>query len=246
MDREIFIERPDELKSPPQKDKVIIEQKDDKILIHAPEVSKSHAVITIKNGEVFISDLDSLNGVYVNGFRIKEAMLNCRDNVVIAKKWPINSQLLKLFKTIDPDVDPNDYKKEFLTLKKVYEDYQVDKRNCNKIHQIKINILRVLMVTVPAVLFYAWATHKVPDPKNPSNMIMRIPEYFPIYLTISAVFPIFMNFLNLENKKAISLEREFKDRYICPKCKRVLNQDWYILRKGKECPWQDCKAIWSD
>lgn len=237
MDREIYIVRPDKLIPLPQEGKVKVELKDDKIFIHAPEVSKPHAVITIKNDEIFIKDLDSLNGVYINGFRIKEAMLNRkgRDKVVIAKKYPIDSTLLKLFKKeIDRDIDPNDYKEEFLELKKVYDNYQIDKKMAIRKHQNKTNIQRFIIVTLPTVLFIIIA-HK---------WLALGDMYFPIYITLSAALACLLPFVNTENNRLQETDRMFKKKYKCPKCKLMLNQEWDVHREDRECP--RCKAIWSD
>ena len=254
MDREIFIVRPDDDKlEPPRPDGgVKTNFEDDKLFIHSSKVSKEHAVITIRGDEVYIKDLDSLNGVYVNGFRVKEAMLSCRDNVEIAKLYSISPMLLKdVFKKINPEADPKDYRKEFLELKNVCEKHEKDKRVCNRKHQMKINLLRILVVTVPAIAFMLWAKHPVPNPdfgvvEKAPKTVERIKDYFPIYLTISAVLPIFLNLFNLENKKAIFLDRNFKLKYRCPKCKRFLNQDWYTHRAEKKCSNEKCQAIWSD
>jgi len=48
-----------------------------------PQVSKRHAVIRSKNGVWTIEDLNSTNGITVNGVSVKRAELNNRDRIRI-------------------------------------------------------------------------------------------------------------------------------------------------------------------
>lgn len=102
---------------------------DNSTVINKPDVSNYHARITITETDVVMEDLDSTNGTYINGFRIKEAILNCRDKVTISKQYTLSEDfLLKIFRHIDSQVNPNDYTKEFLSLKEVYEKYHKEKK----------------------------------------------------------------------------------------------------------------------
>jgi pSer/pThr/pTyr-binding forkhead associated (FHA) protein len=48
-----------------------------------PDVSRHHCRFTYKDGAWFVSDLHSMNGVFVNGARVAEAVLKERDTVAI-------------------------------------------------------------------------------------------------------------------------------------------------------------------
>ena len=48
-----------------------------------PDVSRHHCRFTYKDGSWFVSDLQSMNGVYVNGARVTEAALKERDSIGI-------------------------------------------------------------------------------------------------------------------------------------------------------------------
>ncbi len=208
---------------------------DNKIRIDAKEVGKYHAYISVNENGVFIEDLDSLNGVYVNGFRIKEAMLNHRDKVTIAKKYDLD--LSKLFKKINPELNPNDYTKEFLELKQVYDEFLQNKKKAIRLHQNKTDLQRFFIVTIPTVIFIVLAH---------SDWLKSVFEksYFPIYIALTAALSCLLPFVHSENLRLIKLEREYKKKYKCPKCKMMLSHDWEIHREEKECP--RCKAMWSD
>jgi pSer/pThr/pTyr-binding forkhead associated (FHA) protein len=61
------------------------------IIINNPNVSSSHAIIIIgESGEFILRDLNSTNGTYVNGKKIKEIKISSLDNIQIcdsAIKW---------------------------------------------------------------------------------------------------------------------------------------------------------------
>ena len=208
---------------------------DNRVKIDSPDVGRYHARLTVNDAGVFLEDLDSINGTYVNGFRIKEAMLNCRDQITLGKKHVVNPEYLaSLFRKINPAVDPNDYKKEFLELKYIYNNYQKDKQKAMLRHQNMINWRRFAVVTIPSVLFIILA-----------HFVWKLDKaYFPIYITLSAALGCLLPFFNTENKRGIYLEREFRKKYRCPKCKLMLSQDWEIHREDKNCP--RCNVIWSD
>ena len=53
------------------------------IRIPVTEVSRRHAEFKIKDEEVFVKDLGSSNGTYVNNKRVKQSSLSAGDHVVI-------------------------------------------------------------------------------------------------------------------------------------------------------------------
>lgn len=55
------------------------------IILHDNFVSRRHALLRNKNNQFFLIDLDSQNGVFVNGVRIKEIQLQEGDQVLIGQ-----------------------------------------------------------------------------------------------------------------------------------------------------------------
>ena len=54
------------------------------IVLNQPNVSRKHAVITqLDSGEIFIEDLNSTNGTFVNGNKITKVKINLSDTVTI-------------------------------------------------------------------------------------------------------------------------------------------------------------------
>jgi serine/threonine protein kinase len=63
---------------------VIGRASDCEIVLRVPEVSKHHCQILLKANQVIVEDLDSVNGICVNGERIKSAELHDGDRLDIA------------------------------------------------------------------------------------------------------------------------------------------------------------------
>jgi pSer/pThr/pTyr-binding forkhead associated (FHA) protein len=53
------------------------------IRLTLPDVSRRHCRLVFVEGKWHICDMDSLNGVYVNGVRVREAVLSHRDVLTI-------------------------------------------------------------------------------------------------------------------------------------------------------------------
>jgi adenylate cyclase len=56
------------------------------IPLRFPNISGQHAELTFRNGYWYIRDLNSTNGVKVNGVRIQEKLLHPRDEISIGKR----------------------------------------------------------------------------------------------------------------------------------------------------------------
>jgi pSer/pThr/pTyr-binding forkhead associated (FHA) protein len=65
------------------------------IVINDPRVSRNHAVLSIRNGEYHLRDNDSLNGVFVNGQRVREAMVRPGDRINIANAFDLSWDRIK-------------------------------------------------------------------------------------------------------------------------------------------------------
>jgi adenylate cyclase len=64
------------------------------ICLRLPNVSGLHAQLSFRNGYWYIRDMNSTNGVKVNGLRVQEKLLHPRDEVSIGKrKYTIQYEL---------------------------------------------------------------------------------------------------------------------------------------------------------
>ncbi len=56
------------------------------IPLRFPNISGQHAQLSFRNGYWYIRDLNSTNGVKVNGIRVQEKLLHPRDEITIGKR----------------------------------------------------------------------------------------------------------------------------------------------------------------
>ena len=56
------------------------------IPMHYPNVSSKHCELAFKDGYWYIRDLNSTNGVKVNGMRVQQKLLHPKDEISIAKR----------------------------------------------------------------------------------------------------------------------------------------------------------------
>jgi pSer/pThr/pTyr-binding forkhead associated (FHA) protein len=64
------------------------------ICLHYPNISGVHAQLSFRNGYWYIRDMNSTNGIKVQGLRVQEKLLHPRDEITIGKrKYTIDYEL---------------------------------------------------------------------------------------------------------------------------------------------------------
>lgn len=192
---------------------------DNDIKIKRPEISGHHCTITIISASVIvIEDSGSTNGTFVNGIRIKRALITPQDEVMLAK---LKVKFDKIFEKHTPNKPqiqplasthtPLDVTSEFAQLKTIYETFRDAKLAALGSDHLKQKGLQAALSFIPFV-----------------GSALGI-------LASSTVNP---------QEKIFALTEEFKVNYVCPKCKRFLGDlPWQNLANQKKCV--ACKAIWS-
>ena len=100
---------------------------DNDIIINESEVSRKHAIITkVNNTEFIIEDLDSANGTFVNGKRVKRKSIRLEDKLVIGGKQ-IDLKTLSVQKKL------MEKKVEKLTNKKLKTVFKIGRSDVNDI-----------------------------------------------------------------------------------------------------------------
>lgn len=194
---------------------------DNDIKIIKPQISGHHCTITILSENVIlIEDNDSTNGTFLNGLKVKRAMITPTDEVVLAN-LKINFDKIFAKHTHKPAVQPiqqpitpapvdNDFSVDFSELKIVYEAYRDSKLSLMGQGTLKQKGLQAALSFIPFV-----------------GSALGI-------LATTTVNP---------QEKIFALTEEFKINYVCPKCKRFLGDlPWQNLANQKKC--SACKAVW--
>lgn len=91
----------------PYNGKVIGRNADCQIRMNHDDVSKRHAILTKRaDGTIYIEDLNSSNGTFVNGERITSRVLNKGDRVTITRNYELNWESIYSPKPIPPKPIP--------------------------------------------------------------------------------------------------------------------------------------------
>jgi pSer/pThr/pTyr-binding forkhead associated (FHA) protein len=154
---------------------------DNDIKIKRPEVSGYHCTITIVSENVIVlEDNGSTNGTFVNGTRIKRALITPQDEVTLAK---LRVKFDKIFEkhSIAKSVPLNqtlDFIEEFAQLKPVYEAYREAKLAAMGSDNLKQKGLQAALSFIPFVgsALGILASSTV----NPQEKIFALTEEFKI------------------------------------------------------------------
>ncbi len=196
------------------------------VFIDYGKVSGNHCVIKKNGSEYIIEDLNSSNGVFLEGKRIKQAYVKA-DSVLKLSDFEVNvtlllslfdmpkipigmsyEQLLKregdLRKKQEEEKKKESIKEEFLKLEEVYNQYIKDKKKIRRGDSIKKTGFRALLLLIPFVgnalgAFFSGATNKTQD-------------------------------------KLIDREEIYKTEYICPICSKYMHESFINIKKSGKCP----------
>lgn len=194
---------------------------DNDIKIIKSQISGHHCTITILSENIIlIEDNDSTNGTFLNGLRVKRALITPTDEVILANlkinfdkifsKHTQKPPLVQSPKAVAQIPNNNDFSEDFIQLKIVYETFRDAKLSLMGQGTLKQKGLQAALSFIPFV-----------------GSALGI-------LATTTVNP---------QEKIFALTEEFKINYVCPKCKRFLGDlPWKNLANQKKC--SVCKAIW--
>jgi hypothetical protein len=194
------------------------------IVITSNDVSSKHATVTrLENNEFEVIDLDSLNGTFVNGYRVLRATISVNDELRISQNPGKIIDLTEIFKLKDvsPKVvktDENDFSQEFSKLKALYDNYQKDRIKLSKNHQLKTSIIRAAFTLSPLVIFKV-----VQHSLDPSQQ-QEFSSDFIVFSVLGSTLAVAATGSMSPVEKISQLDEDFKVKYVCPnpKCRRPL------------------------
>lgn len=198
-------------------------------------VSGFHAEIHVMEGcPMFIKDLNSANGTFVNGLEIANKVFNFTDRLVLGS-YAINGQKLKEDLTKFVLNNKQDFSKEFRTLKADFDDYE---KKTNFIHRNqKMKPLAVRLGLTLGILFLLFKLENID-----SNL-----RYTMMMLTgvLGGVFSGFVFNEGKKKQKLEALEAEYIQKLCCPKCENsLIRKGWEYWRSKGACP--KCNCNWEN
>ena len=205
---------------------------DNNIVIDDQQVSRYHALLTKEdNGDLFLEDLGSTNGTFVNDFQIIKKRVNANDRVTLGTSYKL--LVLDILKY------DNDYSGEFEQLKGVYDVYIKEKIRIQSSSQFKTRLFQSLPFAVIGVLGVVLGFMGKADTKILicSFIVAVLAPTIGIYFGARQAAKIPAQLQQLAN--------QFKIDYVCPKCGTFLGEiPWESLSNKKQCQMPSCKAKW--
>lgn len=217
-------------------EQVIIFGREEGRIIEKNDISSVHAKVTfLGNGLFQVEDLNSTNGTYVNGYRIKKANVSLDDEVRLSADTVLN--LPKEFglsvTQIDRPVKTNDkdFTYEFAKLEDVYNGYKKERRKIIKRNRVIVSLIRAAIILIPlAVVLYYFESKSA----------------IGITILCATVANLAVGGMN-STEKLEDVEDNFRIRYVCPNpsCHSQLgNNSWRVLHETGKC--FRCGAIYNE
>jgi hypothetical protein len=186
------------------------------------------------NGDIFIEDLNSTNGTFVNGNRVMKKKIASSDQVKLGNQYILNVKEALKF--------DNDYCEEFALLKTVYDDYISEKIQIQSSNQFKTRLFQSLPFAFVAVAGLVFSFFRRGVDGNNGIIVISI--------LLAICIPTIGIYLGARQSAKIpellqNLANKFKIDYVCPKCGTFLGEvPLESLANKKQCPVATCRAKW--
>ena len=201
-------------------------------------VGRVHAKIIRKSDGVYIEDLDSTNGTYVNKMRVKLKKVSNADKISLGGVNYYQLDLKEVIRLLP--LSDSEYTKGMMRLKQVYENYQTESNKLQIGGQESMMTKRMLPTMLLGVLTAVLTTFA-----GDSIQLKVIIGVTGAILSV-LVFLIATKWASQSNKemkdKLNQLNENFELDYVCPNCNTSFKgRSWKYLEQTGKC--QACKRI---
>ena len=214
---------------------------DNDVVLTQTSIGRHHSIITICGpNNYLIEDLESRNGTFVNGDRIKSKLICAEDEIRFATyDFPVKEVLIdaKVIKPAKKKSDPNDFTEEFSAMKEFYDQYLIFKSEemniQNAIKKMNDNLRLGGALSAPTLAALTILLGGAP-------MLATI-SACGLGMLIPAIGSRFLG----EDEKLSQPRMHFANNWKCPGCgdkTMFLGKSWLVLAKQKKC--LRCGAVW--
>jgi len=200
-------------------------------------VGRKHARIIRKSDGIYIEDLGSAGGTFVNGTPVHKKKIHATDTIMLggADYYELDcANVLKLLPMPDKE-----FQAKFLQLKKVYDDYQREKGKIQSQSQRKTILTRTVPMAFSTLLI-GLLMIVVPFFFNKGNPMVSM--IIQIFGSIISAFGLLLGGIWASNTTAKTPERlnELRERfliaYVCPNCGLDFGErPWEIIKRQGKC-----------
>ena len=192
-------------------------------------VSRKHARIIRKPEGLFIEDLDSAHGTFVNGKSVISKKINLTDKITLGGVDYYELKLDKILKLLP--MSDTEFSAKFMDLKRIYDDYQAESNRLQAKGQD--NMMMRMMPTMVLGSLTGIFTAVLPDSLRLIILIIGG------VLTV-VVFLVALKVTSNSNKKMkekiTKLNEDFELDYVCPACGvSFKGRSWEFLKRAGKC-----------
>ena len=195
-------------------------------------VGRKHARLLRKQDGLYIEDLDSSNGTFVNGKSVKLKRINVTDRIMLGGQDYYELNIAKALKLLP--ISNSEFREGFMRLKGVYDTYQTESTNLQMKGQdmmTKRMLPSMIMGVITGVL-----TALVGNDAGVKTAIGITGSL----VTVSAFFIIskVIKDNTIKNReKTNQLNENFELDYVCPACGvSFRGRSWEFLNRDGKCP----------
>jgi len=201
-------------------------------------VGRKHARIYRNQDSIYIEDLDTANGTFVNGKIIKVKKITASDRVFLGGLDYFELKLEKALALLP--MSDSDFKNGFLRLKEVYDDYQKEKNILEGKGQADLITKRMLPTMLMGTITGIVTAIVPPDTRAIIGIIGGV-----LTIVVFLVATKLATASGLKMKEELNqLKEAFELNFVCPACRASLGaKSWEFYKKQSKCP--GCKREWG-
>lgn len=204
-------------------------------VIDDPTVSNFHAQIEIdEQGGWTIQDMDSANGVTVNGTEVVSKKISLSDQIQLGKFLINNEELNSKIKEFKRN-HQLDFSQEFNVIKEYYDEFNGKAAKLKNTYKIKPILIRSgVTLGMIAVIYFL-----------PIQIDMALRSTLMVVTGVlgGALATFTVNDTKLKNQLEI-LHAQYAKIIRCPKCEHeLINKSWGFWKERGSCP--KCNCSWS-
>jgi len=197
-------------------------------------VGRIHARISRKADSLYIEDMDSANGTFVNGVRVKAKKINFSDKVSLGGSDYYQLNLREVVKHLP--LSDKEFSNNILNLQQIYNDYQSKTNELQTKGQESMMTKRMMPTMLLGVLT-TLATVLIGKDDSSTKITIGVLGGL---LTI-IVFIVATKWASESNKKMKEelnrLNENFELDYVCPNCGTSFKgRSWEFLKRMGKCP----------
>jgi hypothetical protein len=214
--------------------KILIIGKQGDYTVNDNYVSRRHARLIREDDGLYIEDLDSANGTYVNGKSVRHKKITASDVITLGPNYTLD--LADVMKSLP--MSDAEFTQAFIRLKQVYHTYSETQLDIST--QIQSPMISRLLGTLPGLLIAGISMLMPRESVHAMGAIRIVNMIAGIGISIAGglVSDKIMTKKNRAKQKRLrELNEQFSIDYSCPNCHNSFgNRSWEALKKQGQCP----------